>query len=109
MNNAHSPPALCALMQTRARKLGVIYAEVPLAESGFAPKHLKYMIAIAGLASGALRQAKSAEENRAEGPQPAVLAESGFAAGSCDHGLVGQSPAMLRLFDQVRRAGRNDY
>ena len=52
MNNAHSPPALCALMQTRARKLGVIYAEVPLAESGFAPKHLKYMIAIAGLASG---------------------------------------------------------
>src|SRR5438128_2449348 len=40
ISNEHSPPALCALMQTRSRKLGVIYAEVPLQESGFAPHHL---------------------------------------------------------------------
>ena len=43
MSNDHSPPALCALMRTRTRKLGVIYAEIPLLESGFAPKHRDYM------------------------------------------------------------------
>ena len=57
MSNDHSPPALCALMRTRTRKLGVIYAEIPLLESGFAPKHRDYMTGIAGLASGALRTA----------------------------------------------------
>ncbi len=108
MSNDDSPPALCALMRTRTRKLGVIYAEIPLVETGFAPKHLNYMVGIAGLASAALRQAKSFEGGRTEGQLPAAFAQSGFAAGMNAHGLLGDSPAMLRLHDQVRRAGRNN-
>src|SRR6267378_4273469 len=89
MSNDDSPPALCALMRTRTRKLGVIYAEIPLVETGFAPKHLNYMVGIAGLASAALRQAKSFEGGRTEGQLPAAFAQSGFAAGMNAHGLFG--------------------
>jgi len=101
IGNDHAPPALCVLMQTRARKLGVIYVELPLLESGFAPLHLNYMIGIAGLASSALRQAKSFE-------RPALFAQSGFAVDMSAYGFVGESPAVLRLGDQVCRAARND-
>ena len=45
----------------------------PLVETGFAPKHLNYMVGIAGLASAALRQAKSFEGGRTEGQLPAAL------------------------------------
>src|SRR2546427_4340079 len=108
MSNDHSPPALCALMRTRTRKLGVIYAEIPLLESGFAPKHRDYMAGIAGLASSGLRQAKSFEYRRTEGERAPVFTQSGFAAEMNAHGVVGESPVMLRLYAQVKRAGAND-
>jgi transcriptional regulator with AAA-type ATPase domain len=111
MSNDHSPPALCALMRTRDQKLGVVYADLPLAPSGFAPQHLKYMIGIAGLASGASRQAKSTLADvpvPTGNPRGIVFAESGFAAGAAAHGLVGESSAMIRLSDQLARAARNN-
>jgi transcriptional regulator with GAF, ATPase, and Fis domain len=108
MSNDHSPPALCALMRTRDQKLGVVYADLPLVPAGFAPQHLKYMIGIAGLASGASRQAKSVGPARAAKERGMVFAESGFVAGGAAHGLVGESPAMIRLSDQLGRAARNN-
>jgi transcriptional regulator with AAA-type ATPase domain len=100
MSNDHSPPAICALMRTRDQKLGVVYADLPLAASGFGPQHLRYMIGIAGFASGAARQSKN--------PPPIIFAESGFARGTAAHGLVGESPVMIRLSDKIDRAARNN-
>jgi len=111
MSNDDSPPALCALMRTRTRKLGVIYAEIAMLDSGFAAKHLNYMVGIAGLASGALREVKSFEHDRTEGQRPAAFAQSGFATNEnakSAHGLIGESPAMLRLHDQMSRAARTN-
>jgi len=106
MGNDHSPPLLCALMRTRTRKLGVIYAEIPLLESGFAPKHLDYMAGIAGLASSALRQAKAFEYRRTEGQRAAVFTQSGFAAEMNAHGVVGDdadTPLILGIRDRGDR------
>ena len=105
MSNDHSPPALCALMQTRSRKLGVVYAELPLGASGFAERHLNYVIGIAGIAAGAARQAKSSTPAK---DRAVVFAEPGPASTPAAHGLVGDSPAMIRLLDQLGRAARNN-
>jgi transcriptional regulator with PAS, ATPase and Fis domain len=106
--NDDSPPALCALMKTSIRKLGVIYAEAPLMEAGFAGKHLQYMEGIAGLASGVLRNAKSFEYGWTESQQQPIFTQPGFAADMNAHGVVGESPVIVRLFEQLRRAGPND-
>jgi len=108
ISNEHSPPALCALMQTRSRKLGVIYAEPPLQESGFARRHLNYMIGIAGMASGASRQVKSFETSGTEKQHASIFAKTGFSIDGKAHGLVGESAAMVRLCDQIARAARNN-
>jgi transcriptional regulator with PAS, ATPase and Fis domain len=87
-------------MRTRDQKLGVVYADLPLSPAGFSERHLNYMIGIAGMASGASRQAKA---------QGTVFAESGFARSAAAHGLEGESPAMGRLSDKIDRAARNNH
>ena len=108
ISNDQSPPALCALMKARNQKLGVVYAELPLSPAGFAPQHLRYIVGIAGLASGASRQSKRAEPPRMEKERGIVFAGPGFGSGIPAHGLVGDSPVMIRLTEQLGRAARNN-
>jgi Nif-specific regulatory protein len=89
----------CAPLRTAEGPLGALWAET--VQKSLEEEDLSRLDALAGLASGALAAVRRAEWLETENRRLRGLEEA-------DHDMVGDSPAMVRVYDFIARAAPSD-
>ncbi len=91
---------LCIPLVALDRPLGVLYADSTEPRVAFDRDHLELLSAVAGIASLALHNARRMEGLEAENRR--------FRTAELQHDVVGESPAMARVFQLVARVAPTD-
>ncbi len=98
---ARTSALLCVPLKMMERTLGVIYLATSAPATLFDNDHLQLTSAIAGIAAVAIENARHFESLESE--NQLLRADS-----HREHNLIGESPAMLEVYDFISRAGPTD-
>jgi Nif-specific regulatory protein len=96
---AHS--VLCVPLMLFDRKLGVLYLDTTLVQDQFNKDHLQLVAAISGVAAVAIENARQFEWLETENER--LLADVNI-----EHNMVGESPAMQRIYHFISKVAPTD-
>ncbi|HKV08191.1 MAG TPA: sigma 54-interacting transcriptional regulator [Thermoanaerobaculia bacterium] len=91
---------LCIPLVALGQPLGVLYGDSSRPPESFSPDHLELLSAMAGIASLALHNARRMEALEAENRR--------FRDAGLQHDIVGESPALQKVFQLVARVAPTD-
>src|ERR1041385_3133759 len=98
---ARSHSVLCVPLMMFDRKIGVLYLDSTLARDQFSRDHLQLVTAIAGIAAVAIENARQFELLETENER--LLADVNI-----EHTMVGESPAMQRVYHFISKVAPTD-
>ncbi|HEU0251470.1 MAG TPA: sigma 54-interacting transcriptional regulator, partial [Pyrinomonadaceae bacterium] len=98
-SRAHS--VMCVPLMMFDRKLGVLYLDTTVTRDQFNKDHLQLVAAIAGVSAVAIENARQFEWLRTENER--LLADVNI-----EHNMVGESPAMQRIYHFISKVAPTD-